>query len=90
MWSFLTTNTDRQSLVIEAITMTGSAGQFIHVEAHLGASIIAVCLVIATLDIINNSLKRNIDIAHTTKFILIVEMEFLTIRSIENQVLILF
>ena len=59
--------------------MTGSAGQLIHVEAHLGAGVVAVCLVIATLDIIDNSLKRNVNIAHTTKFILIVEMEFLAI-----------
>ena len=45
---------------------------------------------VATLDIIDNSLKRNVNIAHATKFILIVEMEFLAIRTIENQVFSFF
>ena len=70
--------------------MTSSAGQLIHVEAHLGASIVTIGFMVTTFDISNNSLKRNIDIAHATKFIFIVEMEFLAIRPIENQFLIFF
>ena len=59
--------------------MTSSAGQLIHVEAHLSASVVTIGFMVTTLDIIDNSLKRNVDIAHATKFILIVEMEFLAI-----------
>ena len=79
MWPLLTTHTDRQGLVIETIAVTSSTGQLIHVETHLGASVIAIGFMVATFDIIDNSFKRNIDIAHTTKFIFIMEMEFLTI-----------
>ncbi|CAG5302781.1 Uncharacterised protein [Streptococcus pneumoniae] len=79
MWPLLAAHTDRQGLVIETIALTGSAGQLIHVETHLSASVIAIGFMVTTFDIIDNSLKRNVDIAHATKFILIVEMEFLTI-----------
>ena len=79
MWPLLTTYTNRQGLVIETVTLTGSAGQLIHVEAHLGASVIAISFMVTTLDIIDNSFKRNVNIAYTTKFIFIVKMEFLAI-----------
>ncbi|CKO33064.1 Uncharacterised protein [Streptococcus pneumoniae] len=90
MWPLLAAHTDRQGLVIETIALTGSAGQLIHVETHLSARVIAIGFMVTTFDIIDNSLKRNVDIAHTAKFILIVKMKFFAIRAVENQVLIFF
>ena len=42
---------------------------------------------VATVDIGNNPLKRNVNIAHAAKFIFIVEMELSSIWAKENQLL---
>ena len=90
MWSLLPTYTNRQGLVIETVAVASSAGQLIHVETHLGTGVVTIRLVVATFDISDNSLKRNVNIPHTAKFILIVEMKFLAIWTVKNQVFIFF
>ena len=66
--------------------MAGSTSQFIHVGQHLIASKVARRFVVTAINIGNDPFKRNVNIANPTKFILIMEMEFLALRTIENQV----
>ena len=66
--------------------MAGGTSQFIHVGQHLIAGKVARRFMVAAIDIGNDPFKRNVNIANPTKFILIMEMEFLALRTIENQV----
>ena len=59
--------------------MTSRTGQLIHVSPHLRPSKITIGFMVATVDIGNNPLKRNVNIAHAAKFIFIVEMELSSI-----------
>ena len=78
MWPLLATHTDRQGLVIEAIAVTSSASQLIHVETHLSARVVTIGFMVTTFDIIDNSLK-GMSISRTPPIHFIVEMEFLAI-----------
>ena len=55
--------------------MTSRTSQLIHISPHLRPSKITIGLMVATVDIGDNPLKRNINIAHAAKLIFIVEME---------------
>ena len=66
--------------------MAGGTSQFIHVGQHLIAGEVARRFVVAAINIGNDPFKRNVNISNPTKFILIMEMEFLALRTIENQV----
>ena len=80
----LSSYSDRQGLVIQAITMAGGTSQFIHVGQHLIAGEVTRSFVVAAIDVGDDSFKRNVNIANPTKFILIMEMELLAIRPIKN------
>ena len=86
MKSLLATDFNRKGLVIEAIAVAGPTGQFIHVSLHDCPCIITIGFTVAAVYISNQAFKWNINIPHPTKFIFIVEMEFLPIRAVENQI----
>ena len=86
MESLLSSYPDRQGLVIQTITMASGTSQFIHVGQHLITGEVTRSFVVAAIDVGDDPFKRNVNIANPTKFILIMEVEFLALRSIENQV----
>ena len=75
MQAIFAANLDRQGLRAESITVTSCTGQLIHISPHLRPSKITIGFMVAPVDIGDNPLKRNVNIAHATKFIFIVEME---------------
>ena len=75
MQAIFAANLDRQGLRAESIAMTSRTSQLIHIGPHLRPSKITIGLMVATVDIGDNPLKRNINITHAAKFIFIVEME---------------
>ena len=86
MQPFLPAHSDRQGLVIETVALTALAGQFIHIGLHDGAGIVTGSFLIAAVDIVDNTLKGNINVPHPTKFILIVEVKLFPPGAIEDQV----
>ena len=79
MQAVFATNLDRQSLRTESITVTSRTSQLIHICPHLCPSKITIGFMVATVDIGDNSLKRNVNIAHAAKLIFIMEMELSSI-----------
>ena len=59
--------------------MASRTGQFIHIRAHLVAGKITIGLTETAVNIGDDSFKGNVDISNSTKFIFIVEVEFLAL-----------
>ncbi len=70
--------------------MAALAGQLIHIGLHDRAGIVAGRFLITAMDIVDNPLKGNINVPHTTKFILIVEVKLFPLGAIEDQVFFFF
>ena len=79
MHTFLPTDTNRKSLVIETVAMAGRTGQFVHIRAHLVAGEITIGLTETTVNVVYDPFKRNLNIPNPTKLIFIVEVEFLAV-----------
>ncbi len=90
MKSLLASDFDRQGLVIEAIAVAGPTGQFIHVSLHDCPCVITIGFTIAAINVGNQALEWNVNISDSTELIFIMEMEFFPVRTVENQVLLLF
>ena len=79
MHPLFSSDTNRESLVIETVAVAGRTGQFVHIRAHLVAGEVTIGLTETTVNIVYDPFKRNLNIANPTKLIFIVEVEFLAI-----------
>ena len=79
MHPLFSSDTNRESLVIETVAVAGRTGQFVHIRAHLVAGEITIGLTETTVNVGYDSFKGNVDISNPTKLIFIVEVEFLAI-----------
>ena len=73
-----------QGLLIQTIAMASMAGQLSHVLAHRVARKIARCFFVASIDISDDPFKGDINIADTTEFILVMEMEQVASSAIQQ------
>ena len=79
MHPLFSSDTNRESLVIETVAMAGRTGQFVHIRAHLVASEVTIGLTETTVNVVYDPFKRNLNIPNPTKLIFIVEVEFLPV-----------
>ena len=70
--------------------MTSLTSEFRHILSHHIAGEITIRFVVAAVNIVDNALKHSVNIANTTKVVLVVEMERLSVRPIQNRLLISF
>ncbi len=64
-----------QGFIIEAIAMTSRTRQGIHITSHDIPSILAVCFMVASVNIGDHSFKAYINVSFTTKIINIMKMK---------------